>query len=1170
MKLNLFRFLILCLIQFFFKIDIVLALDTNANLVNSKKTKPPKTSESQFILNSSLIRFQNEALPNHAMGTASCSKGAIKNSDKNSEIANSMAGCSETLLKLSQDDTKDRSLGLIPSIVGYCHVEFANSIKLNTKDKKMPIANIRSASLLQSAFESNMFSQLGSFTHQSLRVCLNQVKMNNPLLVSKFYYYISRLNQMSSQLAQEQIYIQKLFHKPTLECPSENFLHKAHEDCQKSVSCSVEDSLDKLSQKTENDEKLFQETQKLIEKMPAQCHKDNQFCTQRKGALVAVIQGLVEKSPWLIDPDFIKSKEKQSTKDRVAQFLRTKEQALIHQQSELLKASMCLHGKNTEECNLDQLRETLDSTDNLKIPEIQNSATDKILQQHLQLNQCIEEKSLDRNRQSKIINESYLTARNAAITTLAAMVTPELLAAKAGLWVYAGLGAAYSTNFVMNMLDVKSNITEMEKACELNGQFAELKTIKNEDNGNSIVNNSNINSQIKNKNYSCASSEGMSYKKISENKSSCKVEMGLAALSALPIVGDISSLLLLSQKSGFIKKLKDLNNPLKRESDLSKLEAERRLALISNEYVPVLNKSDLKNKASIRSIPHYLEDKIQISKLKKQNGSEVYIYEFPVQLKDGTWVRDSKEFLIDKVTGAIQANDPAGLQLFELLAKQKAGSAHLAFVDVGILGFVNNNFKEGKKAGDRYLKSVADIILEHGEGKITLARTGGDEFGLLIDETDPQKVKKILEKIQYEIRNDKKAEARQVFYEQKLILTEEYRTEYKRLLDLFPKAAPNAQLNDLYPLTRIPEEYKVRLNQIKEKLDAFAKMQQPDVSIGSVKIMEGSQVADLFLLAEPQAQQMKIFTALNFGRSAAKYGSKEVPSKTIKPNALAPIQDPLIPDFKASTPPQVNSSSALKSLKTTSTLQELREMKHKKLPEEIHFADTTVAKYENEAGQTYYKVQNFITDPFTQKRISVLSDLPTKGKTGLFDGTHPVGEKVIFSHFNKSTDNILVMTKLKSLRYFNYFSNGTSVGDEMLALLSEVLSRNIRSTDLNFKLNGADFLMSLLQIKPIDLKEKLIKINKEFENHPEVKRILLNEVNHLKNKLTELKVKSNNLQGDALAAMNVQIADTEKRIVDVQNFKLDLQFETVTRPELSANPNLEEVQDLFDKKFAKK
>lgn len=527
-----------------------------------------------------------------------------------------------------------------------------------------------------------------------------------------------------------------------------------------------------------------------------------------------------------------------------------------------------------------------------------------------------------------------------------------------------------------------------------------------------------------------------------------------------------------------------------------------------------------------------LPESLKLDKVERIDGSSYLQYSFAEKLPDGTWVRSQKELPIDKLTGAINANFVGGREFFEKMALAKAGRSHLAFIDVGSLGAVNKTFKAGTEAGDRYLKAVAEEIIKNGEGKVTLARLGGDEFGLIIDSADPKKVKSILENIQNSIRKKLDGDAHQVFRDEKIARADKYREEAKKL------AAQN-------PDGKLTAENKAALRQ---DIDELAKIQQPDVSIGSTQIGQGEDLNDLLFRSESQAKDMKIQTTLNFGRSAEKYGSSAIPNSRPSPMFQAPVST------------SSNTSTWTVSGKSESEsldLGSLRSMRVVRKEEVSRVGTMTLARYEDELGRTTYRAEKFLKDGPGGEKRKISTEIPTRGSTGLLDGMHSESQKMVLEHLKTNRDAVLIMPKLTGLRYLNYFESGTKAGDDMLEAVSKSIKSSLRADDLTFKLNGADFLMSVKKTNPAAVEKITEKLNADILKSPEVKVIIDRERSAI-----SAKIQAAQKSGDKAA-----VEKLNQKMNDLKNYSPGLKFETLSSEEIGSK-SFDDILKNFDQKFA--
>lgn len=931
---------------------------------------------------------------------------------------------------------------------------------------------IDNTSLIQKKFSEGRFSHLGMYSHSVVKACssTNSAKATDQL--SKFYYYNSRLNEGAAKIAQERVLIAKLLNKTQPRCPSQDILTLANKACNQTISCPENYNLAQLSQSSQKDEEIYDEILNRLKKLPKNC-EETESCKKERAAWSASLVGLIQKNPWFVDDDFKRSKNKKTTEERLKKYFNKTEKNLAELQSNIQDASNCLHGAKTKECDIDDMREVLSQTPALPEAFIKDKAENQ-LTNLMSVQSCLEDGAIDRNHTGKIMKETYL---NIGLTIgtlgLGAIANSARLAAM-GAYARYGRLLAEGLNLSFDIYAAADSAKEAVEACRTDKMTFQFQKLTHQ--------------QI-------CDGKGSALSPSSRDHGSCMVSAGFTAVSALIVIPGGSRLAKLLQESGYLKSA---------------------ATQVARSVVP----------ATIPNLPK----SIKIDSVVKADGQKVLTYQYAEKLPNGTWVKNTRELPVDEISGGINANFPAGRELFEKIAHEKSGKAHMVFVDVGSLGAVNKTFKGGETSGDRYLKSVADKIIENGEGKVTLARLGGDEFGLIIDETDPQKVKKMLENIQSSLRRDHAADAKLIFREEKIARAEQYREEAKRLTQENPNGLTDANKADL-----------------RKGVDELAKVQVPDISIGSTQIGRSDNLSSLLERAEVQAKEMKIQTALKFGRSAEKYGSDAIPNARPDSKFMAPISEP-----SASSTWRIGSSA-----EKPPELGSLRDLSYTRKEELHHFSSSSITRYEDEMGRSSYRVERYFSNPTTGKKELITTEIPTRGSTGLLDGVHPESQNVILDSMKASEDSVLVMPKLKSLKYLNYFESGTQAGDEMLEAVSETLKTNMKSKDLTFKLNGADFLWSTKNISPADVSKIQERLNRQIMQNPKVKQILDNERAAINSKIA----------AETRAGNDKAVIKLKEKLKAVDEFKPDLSFKSVSKKEAEKAGSFKGVLKLFDEKF---
>lgn len=598
-----------------------------------------------------------------------------------------------------------------------------------------------------------------------------------------------------------------------------------------------------------------------------------------------------------------------------------------------------------------------------------------------------------------------------------------------------------------------------------------------------------------------------SFSKIQDAESSCLVEALLTLPSVIPYLGGVQSLKSLLKDAKWIK-----NKKLNRAVDKSSPPPVSSTANVLGEPVDVY-KSFQFTRAEVPTISFRSPD-IQIIKVEGVNGAKAkHFFRETVQDDKGVYKNMTRELHFDELTGAIDANLTSSRLAFEKMVMQSSGKAHLVTVDLANLGVAN---AAGKKAGNAYIKAFADSVMKKAEGKVTLARTGGDEFTLLIHEKDPEKVVKLLNEIRDDF-TDKTGVAKKVFTNQK-----------KSLVTKLKKDPSKENMS---------------------RVLAFSKTQYPMFSVGSTEIGAGENLTQLMIRSESQGNNVtKIPTTLANGRPALKYGNTEDPSKVPRPL------------FKAEIPSPVKSANLeVASGKTQGQFLPppnfaYDEVTRVRAQEIIKVDGLTISEYKTKFGEVSTHAEKWVMDPKTKKPIlESTHELPTRASTGLLDGANPMSEKIIVSSLKEG--NVILKTKFSNLHEVNYFEEGTTAGNEILKVFSKALKQTTREGEINFSVGGKDFLTTVKNPSPQSLKMIQDRITQKVLQDPKLKEIIA----------TEKRLVGERLQKAMIAKNEKEIAFLKQKITNIEYFKPKFEFYSVDSKMLPKNFNMKNVKAYYKK-----
>lgn len=477
------------------------------------------------------------------------------------------------------------------------------------------------------------------------------------------------------------------------------------------------------------------------------------------------------------------------------------------------------------------------------------------------------------------------------------------------------------------------------------------------------------------------------------------------------------------------------------------------------------------NRVSEVAVPS-LPKSMSIARYKAKDGTEFLAYEKAVKTDNGKIKTSVQELPIDKNTGVYDANFPGGRELLEDWMKENQGKVSFGFIDVNNLGFINKKFLKGREAGDAYLKKVAEAISEATGGQAKMFKLGGDEFGLVIHETDPVKLKELQEKI--------------------------------------IKACYSPDVHEIFKAEKILRAQQVRDGVLStDEFKEIAPYFKEGISMGVTHVGPGEKLDDILSRAEAKAQEMKIVTKEALNIDATKYaGAARDPSKR---SDLTYVPKPL-----EIAPAGVgrNTHEPLPSLKDSSGyLNVIRQ-------EEVYrFGNVSVVKYTDETGRVFSRYERYDTIADNSKR-EASREVVMNQRTGFIDVSHEGGYNVLDAfvktpaaatqkagktNASAETGNSLLWINTENLGKVNYFHNGTQSGDALLKASAEVIKKQIRASDVPFKMAGSEFIIAVQNISPQEFQKLQQRIGEALVHDSSVKKVFNDQKRYLTQRLRETK-----------------------------------------------------------------
>ncbi|MFN3454442.1 MAG: diguanylate cyclase domain-containing protein [Pseudobdellovibrio sp.] len=473
---------------------------------------------------------------------------------------------------------------------------------------------------------------------------------------------------------------------------------------------------------------------------------------------------------------------------------------------------------------------------------------------------------------------------------------------------------------------------------------------------------------------------------------------------------------------------------------------------------------------TLKILPN-LPNSISLARYKGLDGTDKIVMEKAVRTSSGDIKTIVREVQIDPLTGAIDANNPTGKYLLESVLKENNGKSTLAFIDVNNLGYVNKNFSAGTQAGDEYLKNVAAAVKKATNNQAQLYKLGGDEFGLVIKETDPEKVQNILNKVIKEVYSK---DVHSTFRNEKILQAKAFK-----------------DANNISSMTN--EQKKLFASAYKENqqqsLAQFAPYSQQGVSIGSTRVGNGESLETALLRAEAQAKNMKITTKENLNIDASKYGGHAPdPSKKSNLTYMPEAQKP------------ISGQDITKSFTPSPSLSSSKGLAHETRRDEIYrIGEVSAVQYTNAEGQSVLRYEKY-----TSHKLISVKELTLNETTRLIDVSKGSGadfaNAVIHTKDNK---NSVVWVNAENLGKINYFEKGTAAGDNLLEATGNAITKVLGNSGIPFKGQGSEFAIAVSNMTPVEIEVLNKKLSQALLKDPKVHQIFKEQKSLLVKKLQQ-------------------------------------------------------------------
>jgi GGDEF domain-containing protein len=463
---------------------------------------------------------------------------------------------------------------------------------------------------------------------------------------------------------------------------------------------------------------------------------------------------------------------------------------------------------------------------------------------------------------------------------------------------------------------------------------------------------------------------------------------------------------------------------------------------------------------------------MRVVRYRNELGQEIVALEKAVKLPNGQVKRSIRELPIDPLTGTFDANLPVARRFLEDMVRDLNGKVTLAVIDIDNLGYVSKNFTHGfkgspaqmransKAIGDQYITAVARAMKEVIGDKGLIWRTGGDEFAIVIHETNPEKAQALLQQIAARVRE---SDVREIF-------TKESRVRAQAFRDEKSKGTAN------------PAEFRL----------GYAPYSQPNVSIGSIVVNQES-LADAFAAAEKQASLHKIATKEKFAADTTKYGgSAPEPDAVPRLNFIAPVQRPAMGE-------DIAKADSINSLKLSAEAPILAETRSRQI---FRVGDFSIVQYQNESGELILRGERFFNRADGARSFSA-PEIFTNAKTGFIDGSHPRSRDLMqaFTKSGRTPNRGAIWINTENLGLANNFAEGgMATGDRLLQRTAAII-RDVSDPSggsLPIKLSGSEFILLTENTAPVQVRNFTKMIQSRLSQDAEIKSIYAAQERHLR------------------------------------------------------------------------